>query len=135
MAADLTARWFVDETSLGLGKALAIARRDVVYPGHRDLPSVPRGALDTDWMPIVAGLDLVVISRDKRIRTKPANLAAFRDAGLRAFWIAGKRDLNNWDSLRLVVKRWDLMEEIVRDRGAGPWFQAISDGGIREITV
>jgi hypothetical protein len=52
-----------------------------------------------------------------------------------AFWIAGKKDLSNWDNLRLVVKWWDRMEEIVRDRGAGPWFQAISDGAIHEIDV
>jgi hypothetical protein len=127
--------WFVDETSMGLGKSLAIARRDVVHPGHWSLPAVPTGTLDTDWMPVVAGLGLVVISRDKRIRTKAAELAAFRAAGLRVFWLAGKRDLATWDALRLVVKSWDRMEEIVRDRGAGPWFQAISDGGIREFTV
>jgi hypothetical protein len=51
------------------------------------------------------------------------------------FWIAGKKDLSNWDTLKLIVKSWDRMEEIVRDRGPGPWFQAVSDGGIRELTV
>jgi hypothetical protein len=97
-------RFFVDETSLGLGKALAIARHDVVHPGHPDLPSVPRGTLDPDWMPIVSAMGLVVISRDKRIRTKPAELAAFRECGLRVFWLAGKRDLSNWESLVLMVR-------------------------------
>jgi len=128
-------RFFVDETSLGLGKALAIARDDVVHPGHDDFPEVPRNTDDTVWMPIVAGLDLVVISRDKRIRTKPAELAAFRACGLRVFWLAGRRDMNNWGYLTLVVKSWDRMEEIIRDRGAGPWFYAVSDGAIRELTV
>ena len=127
--------WFVDETSLGLGKMLAIARDDVVHPGHHDLPSVPTGTLDTVWMPIIAALGLVVISRDKRIRSKPAEIAAFRAAGLRVFWIAGKKDLSNWENLKLIVKWWDRMEEIVRDRGAGPWFHAVSDGVIREFTV
>ena len=128
-------RWFVDETSMGLGKMLAIARTDVVHPGHFFLPSVPTGTIDTVWMPIVAGMDLVVISRDKRIRTKPAELAAFRAAGLRVFWIAGRKDLSNWESIKLMVKWWERMEEIVRDRGDGPWFQAVSDGAIREFTV
>ncbi len=128
-------RWFVDETSMGLGKMLAIAREDVAHPGHYDLPSVPTGTIDTVWMPIVAAMDLVVISRDKRIRTKPAELAAFRAAGLRVFWIAGKKDLSNWENLKLMVKCWDRMDEIVRDRGAGPWFQAVSDGAIREFAV
>lgn len=127
--------WFVDETSMGLGKMLAIARADVVHPGHFLLPTVPTGTRDLDWMPIVAGMRLAVISRDKRIKTKPAELAAFRAAGLRVFWLAGKRDLSNWECIRLMVKWWDRMEEIVRDRGDGPWFQAVSDGAIREFTV
>ncbi len=50
-------RFFVDETSLGLGKMLAIARPDVVHPGHRNLPSIPTGTLDIDWMPVVSRLD------------------------------------------------------------------------------
>jgi hypothetical protein len=128
-------RFFVDETSLGLGKALAIARKDVVHPGHPDFPEVPRNTDDTVWMPVVSRLDLVVISRDKRIRTKPAELEAFRACGLRVFWIAGRHDLNNWASLVLIVKSWDKMEQIIRDRGAGPWFYAVSDGAIREFTV
>lgn len=86
-------------------------------------------------MPIVSSMDLVVISRDKRIRTKPAELATFQSAGLRVFWIAGRRDLSNWESLKLIVKWWDRMEEIVRDRVSGPWFQAIHDTRIRELTV
>ena len=128
-------RFFVDETSLGLGKMLAIARADVVHPGHRNLPSVPTGTLDVDWMPIVSGLNLVVISRDKKIRTKPAELDAFRASSLRVFWIAGKRDLSNWDNLVLIVKCWPRMEEIIRDRDPGPWFYAVSDGTLREFTV
>ena len=128
-------RWFVDETSLGLGKMLAIARTDVVHPGHYNLASVPPGTPDTVWMPVVASMGLVVISRDKRIRTKPAELAAFRAVGLRVFWLAGKKDLSNWESIKLVIKWWDRLEEIVADRGDGPWFQAVSDGAIREFAV
>jgi PIN like domain len=74
LAGSVRPAWFVDETSLGLGKMLAIARDDVLDPGHYGLPSVPAGTLDTVWMPTVAGMNLVVISRDKRIRTKPAEI-------------------------------------------------------------
>jgi PIN domain-containing protein len=135
MAAVVSPKWFVDETSLGLAKILAIARDDVVHPGHFSLPEVPTGTYDEVWMPIVARKDLVVIGRDKKIRTKPAELAAFKRLRLRAFWIAGKRDLSNWENLKLIVKWWDRLEEIVDDLGPGPWFYAISDGAIREIAV
>lgn len=47
------ARFFVDEDSLGLGKALNSKRGGVVYPGHKDLPEVPRQALDDEWLPII----------------------------------------------------------------------------------
>ena len=128
-------RFFVDESALGVGKALEIARNDVVHPGHRLLPEVPPGTLDPDWMPTIASRGLVVISRDRHIRTKPAELAAFRDHGLRAFWIAGKRDLSNWDALVRLVRRWEDIEEAVRVRGPGPWFYAVNEDRISEIRV
>jgi hypothetical protein len=48
----VAARFFVDENDLALGRALAEEHDDVVYPGHPDLPEVPRGALDDDWLPV-----------------------------------------------------------------------------------
>lgn len=130
-----TARFFVDETSLGLGKALAIARRDVVHPGHAGLPGVPTGTVDPVWMPVVATMGLVVISRDRHIKSKPAELAAFRDHGLRAFWLAGKKDLTTWGYLVRIVRRWDDIEREIDSRGAGPWFCAIYDGTIGEVPI
>jgi hypothetical protein len=103
-------------------------------PGD-ELPSVPTGTLDIGWISIVPSMDLVLISRDKRIRSKPAELDAFRACGLQVFWSAGKRDMTNWENLVLMVKWWGRLEEIIRDRGPGPWFYAISDGVVREIAV
>jgi PIN domain-containing protein len=128
-------RFYVDESALGLGKTLAVARDDVVHPGHGWLPSVPTGALDTDWMPVVAGLDLVVIARDRHIRTKPAELRLFRDHRLRAFWVAGKKDLSTWGNLVRVVRWWDRIEEVIRNRGPGPWFYALNENSVTEIRV
>ena len=53
MAADVPARFFVDETDLALGRSLALARKDVLHPGHRRLPEVPLGTPDAGWLPIV----------------------------------------------------------------------------------
>ena len=83
----------------------------------------------------MATCDLIVIARDRKIRTKPAELALLRAHGLRVFWIAGKRDLSTWDYLVRVVRRWDEMEHVIDDRPTGPWFIAINDGGLREIKV
>ena len=47
-------RWFVDETSMGMARAIAAVRKDVCYPGHRRLSDVPLGTIDSVWMPLVA---------------------------------------------------------------------------------
>ncbi len=52
--------------SSGLGKALAIARRHVIHPGHyapasRRVP-VP-ATVDPDWIPVVAQRNLILIAR------------------------------------------------------------------------
>jgi hypothetical protein len=128
-------RFFVDETSLGLGKALAIARKDVVHTGHPLVPEAPLGALDTEWIPAIAQLSLAVISRDRHIRSKPAELALLRDSGLRVFWIAGKRDLGTWNALSRLVRRWEDIEAIVQTRGGGPWFMSVNERSVVEIAL
>jgi hypothetical protein len=128
-------RFYVDESALGLGKTLTLARRDTIHPGHPLIPECPTGALDTAWIPLVAARNLVAIGRDKRIRTKPQELALFREAGLRVFRIGGKRDLSTWDWLVRVVRRWGDIEETVRTRGPGPWLYAVNDGGLVEIPL
>jgi PIN like domain len=136
MAADPDGlRFYVDESALGLGKSLAWARKDTIHVGHPLIPECPLGTLDHDWIPAVAMRELIVIGRDRRIRTKPQELALFRDAGLRVFWIAGKRDMSTWDWLTRLVRHWDAIEREIADRGVGPWFYAVNDGGLREIPL
>lgn len=126
-------RFYADENILGVGKALARAREDLVHPGHALLPKVPVGTLDVDWMLEIAGRGLVVIGRDRHIKSKPAELAKLHQHGLRVFWIAGKKDLTSWGYLVRLVRRWDQMERIITQRGLGPWFMAINEDRITEI--
>lgn len=136
MPADLASlRLFVDESALGLGKTLAVARRDVIHAGHELIPEAPLGALDTEWIPEVASRGLAVISRDKRIRTKPAEVELLRSHSLRVFWIAGKKDLSTWGYLVRVVRRWDEIEEALATRGAGPWFMGINESRLSDLAI
>jgi len=128
-------RFYVDESALGLGKALTIARRDTIHAGHRLIPECPLGVLDPAWIPAVAQRGLVVIGRDKHIRTKPEEIRQLRSAGLRVFRIGGKRDLSTWQWLVRVVKRWDDMERVIRDRPEGPWFYLINESGLTEVPL
>src|SRR5437660_3348228 len=129
-------RFYFDESLLGVGKAIAVARRDCIHVGHPMIATeFPLGILDTDWIPKAAANDWVVLVRDRRIRTKPAELLAFREHGVRAFWVAGKKDLSVWGALVRLVNRWPDIERIVARRGPGPWFMAINDAGIAELPL
>lgn len=135
MPRDDEVRFFVDETSLPLGRALAHLRGDVVHPGHRRLPEVPAGTLDPDWLPIVGGRGLVVIGRDRHIVTKPAELAAYREHSIKAFWIAGDKDLGNWENMTRIARWWAEMERVIEKRGAGPWFYSVWPTTVSELRV
>lgn len=130
-----TPRIFVDETSIPLGQALAVVRDDVVFPGHPDLPSVPAGTIDEDWLPRIGSMDLVVIGRDRHIVTKPAELAAYEANRIRAFWISGKKDISNWETLDRVIRRWSEIERVIETRGNGPWFYGIHHTTVSPISV
>src|SRR5271167_3494246 len=82
-------RFYVDESALGVGKALAAAREDTIHVGHPLIPECPTGVEDPDWISAVAARGLIVIGRDKHIRTRPAEVRHLLDAGLRAFYLGG----------------------------------------------
>lgn len=128
-------RFYVDESALGPGKALVAARKDTIHVGHPLIPECPLGVLDPVWIPAVAARGLIVIGRDKRIRSKPEEIRQLMAAGLRVFRIGGKRDLPTWEWLVRVVRHWDTIEELVRARQDGPWFYVINDGGLREVKL
>lgn len=112
-------RFYADESALGIGKTLAAARKDTIHVGHELIPECPYGVRDTDWIPEVARRQLVVIARDRRIRSRPEELRQLKDAELRVFWIAGKKDLSTWEWLVRLVRHWEAMEQIIRSRGPG----------------
>jgi len=128
-------RFYVDESALGLGKALEAARKDTIHVGHKLIPECPLGTLDPDWIPAVATRGLVVIGRDKHVRTRPNELIRFREAGLRVLRIGGKQDLPTWDWLERVVRHWSRIEQILDDRPDGPWFYVINKNDVREVEL
>lgn len=126
--------YFTDENTLGLGKLLRRSgRADVVYPGHQDLPEVPLGTLDPDWMPIIAAGGLVVLTRDKHIRTRPAEPRIHLEHGIRSMWIGAKQDLGPRDQLDLFLKHEHRLGREIIKRGPGPWALAMSATGIRPL--
>ena len=128
--------YFADENALGLGKLLRRSGRDdVVYPGHEDVPEVPLGTPDLEWMPVVSERRLIVLTRDKRIRTRPAELATYREQGIRAVWIGGKHDLGPYDQMELFLTHEDRLQREAVKLGGGPWALVMTATGVREIRL
>lgn len=128
-------RFFVDENDLALGKALSGLRGGVVYPGHPDLPAVPRGSLDDKWLPVIGRLRLVVITRDGKIRYRPVEKLAWVTYGVRGFYLTGRRSQSTQQSLELILAQWSEIEDLDEKRPEGPWMFSLVEGGVREILL
>jgi hypothetical protein len=84
-------RFYFDADVLGLAKVLVQVRADVTYPGdpggtlHRrtraPCPIMSTAVKDDVWIPQVASLGWLIITRDSRIASNRAELAAVRDSG------------------------------------------------------
>lgn len=87
-------RYLADENAIGLAKVLIMehSRTDVRHVGQAELPEIPRGTPDLQWLAWAGQRGWIVLTRDRRIRTRPAELRAFREHGVRVVWIGGKRD-------------------------------------------
>ncbi|HZJ04722.1 MAG TPA: hypothetical protein VFD59_04525 [Nocardioidaceae bacterium] len=136
MAAGPGPVYFTDENTLGLGKLLRRSGRDdVLYPGHENLSEVSLGTPDLDWMPVVSERGLIVLTRDKRIRTRPAELRAYREHGIRSVWIGAKQDLGPRDQFDLFIRHESRLQREITKRGAGPWALAMSPSGVRPLNL
>ncbi len=121
-------RFFFDESCLGIGKIVAQARTDAVYPGHPRSPITP-GDLDADWIPVAAQHEWVVVLRDKRLQRRPAELAALAANPLRVLVLTSAGQLRVWDQLRVLLRYWDKIEERVQE--PAPWLIAVTKNGLR----
>ncbi len=128
-------RFFADETDLGLGKALALAHDGVVHPGHFELPEVPRGTVDDEWLPVVGQQRLVVITRDQKIRRRPVEKRAWVTHGVRGFVLTGRTSQSTTDSLVILERHWQRIEALVDAEPDGPWMRAVTMSGIRSINL
>ena len=110
-------------------------RSDVLYPGHDDIPEVRLSTQDLEWMPVVAQRKLIVITRDGRIRTRPAELRVYWEYGIRSVWIGAKHDLAPRDQLELFPQHEDRLRRAIIKYGAGLWALAMSPSRLRPLRV
>jgi len=128
-------RFFVDENDLALGRALARQREGVLFPGHDELPEVPRQTADEVWLEIVGARRLVVITRDDKIRYRPVEKRMWVVHRVRGFVLTGRRSQSTAASLAILSKHWSTIERLTADEGVGPWMYAVTEGSLRRIEL
>jgi hypothetical protein len=102
-------------------------RDDVVHPGHKRC-SISLGAKDPHWLPVVGAAGWLLISRDKRIRGRPALRMAMIDQGVRALFLTKSGNLSRWDQLQMVVRYWEQIEALAQLEG--PFAYSLTTQGV-----
>lgn len=67
---------------------------------------------ETVWLHEIGKRGWLVVSRDKKIRTRPGERRALLDAGVGCFILAQKQILTRWDYLRLLAVTLDEMQRV-----------------------
>ncbi len=123
-------RFFFDESALGIGQVMAVARGDCIYPGH-DRSPVPVGTEDVERIPVASAQGWVVVARDKKIRHRPAEREALASHPLRVLVLTTVGNLAVWEQLRVFVARWDAIQKLLDEKP--PWMYAVTRNGLREM--
>ena len=89
------------------------------------------GTEEVDWIPAVSAEGWIVVGRDKKIRSRPAEWAALAEHPLRMLVLTAAGNLNVWEQLRVLVARWDRIEEL--SVVPAPWMYAVTRNGVHEI--
>lgn len=120
-------RFYVDADLLGLAKVLTQVRSDVTYPGdpggdlHRSrrppCPIEDPGVKDPVWIPQVAALSWVIITRDSAIQGHARETAAVYENGARMVALAGTSAKTKFDQLESTMSRWRDIQRCVDEPG------------------
>jgi hypothetical protein len=112
--------------------ALASVREDVIYAGGPSAPA--RSTPDAEWLRIAGEQDWLVITRDRNIRKRPGERAAYISAGVGVFCLTGAGNATKWETLRLIVARWERMEEVAATLKR-PFICSVRREGVRRLAL
>lgn len=136
-------RFYIDADVLGLAKVLAALRHDVTYPGdpgaiihRRERPACPIASTtvkDTDWIPHVTRRGWVIVTRDRSISVKRAEIAAVRDSGARMVVLAGAEAMGTWAQLEVFMTQWRRIENLVAR--PGPFIYSATRATFRRLSL
>ena len=119
--------YVVDENLLRLGNGIVALRRDTARfsrpPVHELLYA---GIHDPDWIPIVGDRGWVVITSDKRLRTRPAEAPLAVTHKLKVVHLHGDLGARPaWEQLVRLAARWEAVENQNANAPDGPWWLSL----------
>src|SRR6266511_204506 len=123
--------YYVDASvPIDVAKALALVRNDIMYPGALGCPVQSPNVADEVWLGVVGAQDWVVVMKDKRVRTRRWEREALIKAGVRAFCMTAAGNYTKWQTLQLLARRWDDIEEIANTEDP-PFIYSVTNAGVR----
>jgi predicted nuclease of predicted toxin-antitoxin system len=101
-------KFFVDNNlSRQLANGMKAFGEDVIHITE----IFPDNADDTEYLPRVGSEGWILVTRDNRIRYRPAEQTAPREHQVGAFFMGGK-NLNRCQLIQQLVRNWPRMKEL-----------------------
>jgi len=101
-------RFFLDNNlSPGLAKGMKAFGEDVVHITEIFADDTD----DPDWLPHIGSEGWILITRDQRIRYRPAEWTALKEHGVGAFFMGGKQR-SRCQLIPQLVRNWPRMKEL-----------------------
>ena len=136
-------RFYLDADVLGLAKVLGALRTDVTYPGDRGTvlhrrerpPCVIQSPAvkDMEWIPAVTAEGWIIVTRDRNIQRRPAEINAVREAGARMVTLTAKDAGGTWEQLETFMSNWRAIERLTDE--PGPFIYACTRTSLRPVDL
>jgi hypothetical protein len=121
-------KYVVDENLLSLGNGMVAVRGDTARFSRAPVEELlPRGIADTAWIPIVGDRGWVMITNDRRLRTRPAEAQLAIAHRLKVVHLHGKVGSQPpWEQLVRIATRWSNIAD--QQNKPGPWWLSLRTG-------
>ncbi|MCQ3806839.1 MAG: hypothetical protein OXB92_12470 [Acidimicrobiaceae bacterium] len=123
---------FIDENILGVAYELDSLHPGLVYwVGHPAILEIPPSTKDTDLLDALGSgnLDLIFVTRDKRIRRDRIEREHLMRSAVRAVFLTSAKNMNKSQMAALIEQSWDqIAQEVGLSSGPSLWSLTPSNG-------
>lgn len=125
-------RLFIDRDTWSRALDAALREAAIPFESHKDHFAID--AADTEWIHFVGSAGWLALTRDQRIRHRPNEIAAVRDAALHLF-VLTSGNLSAADTGRIVVRAWPAILRAAADRRPPAVWSVSREAQVRLLKV